>query len=161
MRCAADDLEHLLAAHEPVLGQVDDAHAAAAQLAEDLVVGMVGQARGQACWPAAARPGTCESPPSFDNPASEEPTGGDDSGRPVRLAEPAEEAVGRHLGDPAPARSRTPPGACSTASAQHVVELAQAIGLQGLVGRMHGGWGVHRGLLQDLRAIEVSSDRTG
>ena len=43
----ADDLEHLLPAHELVLGQVDDAHAAAAQLAEDLVVGMVGQARRQ------------------------------------------------------------------------------------------------------------------
>ena len=42
---AADDLEHLLAAHQRVLGQVDHAHAAAAQLADDLVVGMVGQAR--------------------------------------------------------------------------------------------------------------------
>ena len=43
----ADDLEHLLPAHHPVLGQVDDAHAAAAQLAEDLVVRMLGQARRQ------------------------------------------------------------------------------------------------------------------
>ena len=41
---AADDLEHLLAAHQRVLGQVDDAHPAAAQLAEDPVVGVVGQA---------------------------------------------------------------------------------------------------------------------
>ena len=43
----ADDLEHLVAAHERVVGQVDDAHAAAAQLADDLVVGMIGQPRRQ------------------------------------------------------------------------------------------------------------------
>ena len=42
-----DDLENFLAAHEPVLGQVDDAHAAASQLAEDFVIRVVGQARRQ------------------------------------------------------------------------------------------------------------------
>ncbi|MGD0044612.1 MAG: hypothetical protein ABSE84_30110 [Isosphaeraceae bacterium] len=43
----ADDLEDLLPAHHPVLGQVDDAHAATSQLAEHLVVRVLGQARGQ------------------------------------------------------------------------------------------------------------------
>ncbi len=48
---AADDLEHLDAAHHRVVGEVDDAHAAPAELAEDLVVGVVGQAR----WERAGR----------------------------------------------------------------------------------------------------------
>ena len=41
----AHHLEHLVAAHQRVVGQVDHAHAAAAELALDLVVGVVGQAR--------------------------------------------------------------------------------------------------------------------
>ncbi len=44
-----DDLEDFEAVHELVLGQVDDAHAAAAQLAEDLVLRVVGQFRRQNC----------------------------------------------------------------------------------------------------------------
>jgi len=36
----ADHLEHLLAAHELVLCQVDHTHAATAELAEDFVVGV-------------------------------------------------------------------------------------------------------------------------
>ena len=52
------------------------------------------------------------------------------------LADPAEEAVGRHLGDPLPAVRALLPGALLTASAEAVVELAQAVRAQGLVGRM-------------------------
>ena len=43
----ADDLEHLVTAHQPVVGEVDDPHASPTELADDLVVGMVGQVRGQ------------------------------------------------------------------------------------------------------------------
>ena len=43
----ADDLQDLVPAHEPVLGQVDRPHAPLAELADDLVVGVVGQPRGQ------------------------------------------------------------------------------------------------------------------
>src|SRR5271157_2139782 len=43
----ADDLEDLLPPHHPVLGQVDDAHAATSQFPKDLVVGMLGQPRRQ------------------------------------------------------------------------------------------------------------------
>ena len=39
----ADDLEDFVAGHQAVVGEVDDAHAADAQLADDLVVGVVGQ----------------------------------------------------------------------------------------------------------------------
>ena len=42
----AHDLEDLVASHQAVVGQVDHAHAASAQLAEDLVVGVVGKLRG-------------------------------------------------------------------------------------------------------------------
>jgi len=42
---AADDLEHLLAAHEFVRGEVHHPHAAPAQFTEDLVVGVVRQIR--------------------------------------------------------------------------------------------------------------------
>ncbi len=42
-----DDLEDLLPAHEAVAGEVDDAHAAVAELAEDFIVGVVGQPRGE------------------------------------------------------------------------------------------------------------------
>ena len=44
---AADDLQDLVPAHEPVLGQVDRPHAPLAKLADDLVVGMLGQPRRQ------------------------------------------------------------------------------------------------------------------
>ncbi len=44
---AADDLEDLVAAHHGVVGEVDDAHAAPAEFALDLVVGVVGQAGGE------------------------------------------------------------------------------------------------------------------
>ena len=42
----ADDLEHLMAGHQAVVREVDDAHAADAQLADDLVIGVVGQLEG-------------------------------------------------------------------------------------------------------------------
>ena len=39
----AHDLEDLIASHQSVVGQVDHAHATVPKLADDLVVGMVGQ----------------------------------------------------------------------------------------------------------------------
>ena len=51
MMSRPDDLEDLVAAHEAIVGEVDHAHAAAAQLADDLVVGMVGQLGGQQVFP--------------------------------------------------------------------------------------------------------------
>ena len=42
----ADDLEHLVAAHQPVVGEVDNAHASAAELADNLVVRMVSEVGG-------------------------------------------------------------------------------------------------------------------
>ncbi len=44
---AADDLEDFVPCHEAVAGEVDDAHAALAELAEDFVVGVVDQPLGQ------------------------------------------------------------------------------------------------------------------
>ena len=52
---AAHDLEDLVAAHEAVVGEVDHAHAAAAELADDLVVGVVGELRAGGCPPGAGR----------------------------------------------------------------------------------------------------------
>ena len=43
----ADNLEHLQPSHELVLGKVHHPHPASTQLANDLVIGMFGQPRGQ------------------------------------------------------------------------------------------------------------------
>ena len=97
---AADDLEHFHPAHERVLGQVDDAHAAPAQLADDLVVGVVGQARGQRAGRGRRRIRAAVQ--------HRQAVGGGDGGLErigpgLGVAEPAEEAVGGQLGDPSPA----------------------------------------------------------
>ena len=113
IRSAADDLEHLQPAHQRVLGEVDDAHAAAAQLAEDLVVGVVGQGRRQAVGP---RPGVMRSP------------GG---------------APGRELGD-APAAVGATFQVRDDRPRRFLVEPAQSVVVQGLVGRVQGRLGVHR-----------------
>ena len=80
MRWLLTTLSTSLPAHELVLGQVDDAHAALAELAEDLVVGVVGQARGQRAGRRRRRRGAGRSA-SIDRPASEETTGAGESGR--------------------------------------------------------------------------------
>ena len=97
---AADDLEHLLAPHERVLGQVDDAHAAAAQLAEDLVVRVVGQSRRQGARPGAAPAGRRRRPASTCRRARRR-RARCESGLALGVAELAQEAVGGHLGDAA------------------------------------------------------------
>ena len=54
----------------------------------------------------------------------------------------AQEAVGRHLGDPLPT-IRALLEMLVNGIRRAVVELAQAVGAQGLVGRMRNGMGVH------------------
>ena len=76
------------------------------------------------------------------------PTGGS-SRAGLGALEPPDEGVGSDLGDPSPARVaalHVP----ADGLGHHVVELAQAIGLQGLIAGVHSGGGGHRGLLQDL-----------
>ncbi len=125
----AHHLEHFVAAHQLVVGQVDHAHAAPAELALDFVIGVVGQARrervggdrGRACRSfialrpvelRLARHRTCLSA----------------SG----VADPAEKAVGRHLGDPLPALGALLQMLVDGLG-RTIVELAQAEGAQGLV----------------------------
>ena len=69
---AADQLEHLVSAQETVVGEEDDPHSAATQLADDLVVGVVGQLTGKrahrvrgrrggrAPWPRQRGPARCD-----------------------------------------------------------------------------------------------------
>ena len=126
---AADDLEDFLAAHEPVLGQVDDAHAALAELAKDLVIGVVGQTRMQRAGCNRRRGGRAG---SQHRQAGER---GDDRRRGVGSAlgvpEPAQEAVRGHLGHAVPA-IRALLQVLVDRFGGGVVELAQAIGAQGL-----------------------------
>ena len=58
------------------------------------------------------------------------------------VAEPAEEAVGGQLGDAPPAVGAGLQVVVDRLG-RGVVELAQAVGEQGLVGRVEGGLGVH------------------
>ena len=145
---AADDLEHLLAAHERVLGQVDDAHAAAAQLAEDLVIGVVGQSRGQRAGRRRCRGRRAAGQHRQAGERGDDRGGG--IGPALGVAEPAEEAVGGDRGDAVPA-VRALLQVLVDRFGRGVVELAQAVGTQGLVGRV-GSWrGVH-GIGLPLRA---------
>ena len=66
---AADDLEHLHPAHERVVREVDDPHPAPAELADDLVVGMVEQlARGAVVGDRGRRPASRRSSTSRPAP---------------------------------------------------------------------------------------------
>ena len=153
----ADDLEHLQAPHERVLGEVDHAHPAAAQLAEDLVVGVVGQARGQGVGRGRRRrrPGRRR---ASTGRRAEETDRAADSGRRLGVAEPAEEAVGRQLGDPAPAVGARLQVLVDRLG-RGVVELAQAVGTAGS-GRSGGGRrGVHEIGLR-LRVRDTADGRS-
>ncbi len=132
---AADDLEDLHPAHQGVLGEEDDAHAALAEFPEDLVVGEVGEPGGRVLaggGAAAAGPAS-----SIESPSVEETAGREIAPR-LGVAESAEEAVGGDLGDAA-AAIRAALQVRVHRFGRGVVELAQAVGLQGLVGRMQGG----------------------
>ena len=137
---AADDLEHFRASHQLVVGEVDHAHPAAPQLADDLIVGVVDQLgrqrvdrRGRNDWARGAFGRRC---------SGRRPTGG----RLVRLdpglLEPSQEIVGRELGNP-PLAGIAPFQVLAHRLGRDVVELAQAIGLQDRVGRVDGGGGAH------------------
>ena len=82
--------------------------------------------------------------PVFERPTAT--VGGRHRRRALGVAEPAQEIVGRELGDPAPA-GRAVFQVLADRLGRGVVELAQAIGLQGLVGRVSGGGGTHGDLL--------------
>ena len=101
-------LEHLVAAHQRVVGQVDHAHAAPAELPLDLVIGVVGQARRERVGRRRCRGIRALVAP---RPAGLRLAGRRLSRGLLSVADPLEEAVGRHLGDPLPAVAGTPPGA--------------------------------------------------
>ena len=61
----------------------------------------------------------------------------------LSVADPLEEAVGRHLGDPFPAVAAFHQMLVDRLG-RTIIELAQAIRTQGLVGRVEGRGGVHR-----------------
>ncbi len=65
----ADDLEHLVTAHETIVGEIDNPHASAAKLADDLEVRMVGQIREGACHPDFSRPWSSRSGSAAGYPA--------------------------------------------------------------------------------------------
>ena len=129
----ADDLEDLLPPHHPVLGQVDDAHAAASQFAEDLVVRVLGQARRQRAgrW----RRGRARLFAQLRQPRQRRADRRNRLGPGLSIPEPAHEAVRGDLGNAAAARVALLQ-VLDDRLGQQVVELAQAIGLQGLVGRV-------------------------
>ena len=146
-------------AHERVLGQVDDAHAAPAQLAEDLVVGVVGQARGQRAGRGRRR--RARAAVEHRQAGGRGDERGGRIGPALGVAEPAEEAVGGQLGDPA-AAGRARLQVLVDRFGRGVVELAQAVGVQGLVGRVEGWMGVHEiGLRLRVRvAVDESMTHT-
>ena len=89
----ADDLEHLQTPHELVPGEVDHPHAAAPQLADDLVVGMVGQPRGQGVG-RRRRDGNGRAAVGV-RATNLRPVGGRHLRRSLGVAEPAQEIVRR------------------------------------------------------------------
>ena len=93
-------LEHLVAAHEAVVGEVDDAHAAPAQFAADLVIGVLGQVRRERVG---RGPGwrTLSLAALRDTVARS--AGGPLARRPLGLPQPFQEAVRRQLRHPAAA----------------------------------------------------------
>ena len=98
---AADDFQHLIPAHEPVVGEVDGSHAPLAEPADNLVVGMLGQSGGRVS--AVAPAVEVASSPSMDKHVSEDTSGSDGSARPSDCAADPESPVGRHFCDTATA----------------------------------------------------------
>ncbi len=137
---AADDLEHLFAAHQRVLGEVDHAHPATAQLAEDPVVGVVRQSRRQGAGRGRGREARATVHHRHADERGARVTGG--LGPTLDVADLAQERVGGHRGDPASAVGAGLEmfidrfGRC-------VVQLSQPVGVQRLVGRMKGRLGDH------------------
>ena len=136
----ADNLEHFRPPHQLVFGEVDHAHPASPQLADDLVVGMVGQPRRQGVgrrW----RGGNGSAALRYAmSPTAtiRRRTSPADPG----LLEPAQKIVGRQLGNP-PLTVRTRLQVLAHRLGRGIVELAQAIGLQDRVVRVDGGSGAH------------------
>ena len=132
----AHHLEHLVAPHQPVVGQIDHPHPAASQLLDHLVVGMVGQTRRHRVGRRAAL--TTDGPRSVCDTGECRPV----RGRPSRFPLVRPRSRPRKLSDDISAtrlRQTAQLSRCLlTDSADGIIELAQAIGLQDLVGRVHG-----------------------
>ncbi len=136
----ADDLEDLQTAHHLVLGEVDDAHAALAELADDFVVGMIDQARRQAAgrWRRRRARRGIQHRESFRAGDG----GVERLGRGLRFSEAAEKAIGGERGDALPAFQAALEVLVDRLG-RGVVDLAQAVGVQDLVSRMGNLRGVH------------------
>ncbi len=141
-----DDLEHFHPPHEPVPGQVDHSHAAPAQLAGDLVIGMIGEPRGQR-----AGRGRCRR--TVGSRGQHRQAGGRGHERAGRigpalgLAEPFKGAIRRQIGDTSPTVGAGLEVIVDRLG-RGVVEPAQTVGAQRLVGRVEVLGRLHRvGLL--------------
>jgi hypothetical protein len=146
-----DDLEDFEAVHQLVLGQVDDAHAAAAEFAEDLVLRVVGQLRRQVKEGGRTR---WRFGPAVD---PGERLGGSGSGAStVGLAETVEEIVAGQRGhDLATVGAEVQMG--HQRPARILVQFAQAERFQNLVGRMRGASRFHcQGLLRWNRRPRIA-----
>ncbi len=136
----ADDLEDFQPAHQLVLSEVHDAHAALTEFAEDFVVGMVDEACGQAA------DGWGRRHPRRGSQYGEAIGGGDGEverlGAGLGVAEAAQEAVGGERGDALPA-IRAALQVDVDRFGRGIVELAQAVGVQDLVSRMGNLRSVH------------------
>ena len=140
---AADDLEHFQPPHQLVAGEVNHAHPAAPQLADDLPVGVVDQLgrqgvgrRGRDDRARGSVAGRCR---------GRRPSGGGLVRPDPGLLKPAQEFVRRKLGNPPLARIATFE-VLAHRGRRDVVELAQAVSLQDRVGRVDGGGGAHDGI---------------
>ena len=139
------DLEHFEPVHQRVAREVDDPHAAAAQLAEHLVLGVVRELRGERAGQIRVgrrnRSGIARTV-GFLRPPGRRRAGGGSVRPGPGIAEPAHEAVARQLGHPLPAGvaglQMTVDGRC-----RGIAKLAQAVGVQDLVGRVRRGRSVH------------------
>ena len=132
---AADDLEDLQPPHERVLGEVDHTHAPLPQLAEDLVVRVVGQPRGQVAWRSWHRPARYR-------PQHREAVERCRRLRRCRTVLHRLGAVGGQRSDPTPA-IRTVPEVLLNRRGCRAVELAQGKCLQDGARRMRSEMSIH------------------
>ena len=147
-------LEHLVAAHQRVVGEVDHPHPAPAEFPPDLVIGLVGQARREGIGPGRGGDVSALLAP---RDAGQKWVGRQRARALLRIPDPAEETVGRHLGDPIAAG-----GAILQVPIDRlgltVVELAQPVRTEGLVCGVRGPGGVHRAVSGD-GSRDSSQDR--
>ncbi len=125
-KVTADHLEYFHPLQQQVLGQVNHSHAASPQLADDLEIGVVGQPRRQRIGRWRGADGHLAG----------------DRARSVRIAEPSQEAVARHPGDPSLA-FRADFQVLDHRFGRAVVQLPEPEIAQRLIGWMEGSSGAH------------------